>query len=36
MPGHRATHPTGRALFLMVGVVVAVVILAAMSTFAGR
>ena len=36
MPEHRATHPTGRALLLMVGVVVAVIVLAAVSTFAGR
>jgi hypothetical protein len=36
MPDHRPAHPTVRALLLMLGVVVAIVVLAAFSTFAGR
>jgi hypothetical protein len=33
MPERRPTHPTMKALLLMVGCVVAVIILAAISTF---
>jgi hypothetical protein len=33
MPERRPTHPTMKALLLMVGVVVAVILLAAISTF---
>jgi hypothetical protein len=36
MPERRPTHPTKTALLLMVGVVVAVVLLAAISTFGAR
>jgi hypothetical protein len=33
MPQRRPSHPTMKALLLMVGVVVAVIVLAAISTF---
>jgi len=33
MPERRPTHPTVKALLLMVGVVVAVILLTAISTF---
>jgi hypothetical protein len=36
VPARRPTHPTMPALLLMVGVLVAVIILAAMSTFGAR
>lgn len=36
MPARRPNHPTMPALLLMVGVLVAVIILAAMSTFGAR
>jgi hypothetical protein len=36
MPERRPTHPTKRALLLMVGVMVAVIVLAAISTFGAQ
>jgi hypothetical protein len=36
MPEHRPTHPTKRALLLMVGVAIAVILLAAISTFGAQ
>jgi hypothetical protein len=36
VPERRSTHPTKRALLLMVGLLAAVIILAAISTFGAR
>jgi hypothetical protein len=36
VPESRPTHPTKRALLLMVGVLIAVIALAAISTFGAR
>jgi hypothetical protein len=36
MPERRPTHPTKRALLLMVGVAVAVIVLAVISTFGAQ